>query len=71
MLLQQDCGNATHRQVNSPSEDLKLAKEEVAQAQESLKVMRGSYFQMLWYRTRNVVHPDHIDMLRFRTSETQ
>ncbi|KAI3363512.1 hypothetical protein L3Q82_012110, partial [Scortum barcoo] len=38
MLLQQDRGNATLRQLNSPSEDLKLAKQEAAQAQESLKL---------------------------------
>lgn len=42
MLLQQDCGNQTHRQVDSPSDDLKVARQEAAQAQESLKVMKGS-----------------------------
>ncbi|XP_042358648.1 kinesin-like protein KIF20B isoform X2 [Plectropomus leopardus] len=39
MLLQQDRrGNDTQRQVDSPSDDLKLAKLEAAQAQESLKL---------------------------------
>lgn len=48
MLLQQDRrGTDRHRQVDSPSDDLKLAKQEAAQAQESLKVTKGSYVQML------------------------
>ncbi|XP_059215489.1 kinesin-like protein KIF20B [Centropristis striata] len=39
MLLQQDHrGNDTQRQIDSPSDDLKLAKQEAAQAQESLKL---------------------------------
>ncbi|XP_074503155.1 kinesin-like protein KIF20B isoform X2 [Sebastes fasciatus] len=39
MLLQQDRrGTDRHRQVDSPSDDLKLAKQEAAQAQESLKL---------------------------------
>ncbi|XP_044070074.1 kinesin-like protein KIF20B isoform X2 [Siniperca chuatsi] len=37
MLLQQNRGNNTHRQVDSP-DDLKLAKQEAAQVQESLKL---------------------------------
>lgn len=39
ILLQQDRGNNTHCQVNSQSDDLKLAKQEAVQAQESLKVI--------------------------------
>ncbi|XP_039640640.1 kinesin-like protein KIF20B [Perca fluviatilis] len=39
MLLKQDRrGNGTHPFVDSPSDDLKLAKQETAQAQESLKL---------------------------------
>ncbi|XP_077960907.1 kinesin-like protein KIF20B isoform X3 [Gasterosteus aculeatus] len=39
ILLQQDRrGNATHLEVDTPSDDLKLAKQETAQVQESLKL---------------------------------
>ncbi|XP_071336035.1 kinesin-like protein KIF20B [Trachinotus anak] len=38
MLLQQDCGNNTHRPLDGQSDDLKLAKQEAARAQESLKL---------------------------------
>ncbi|XP_070772238.1 kinesin-like protein KIF20B [Enoplosus armatus] len=38
MLLQQNRGNHMHRQVDSPSDDLKLAKQEAAQVQESFKL---------------------------------
>ncbi|XP_022604364.1 kinesin-like protein KIF20B [Seriola dumerili] len=38
MLLQQDRGNNTHRPLDSQSDDLKLAKQEAARAQESLKL---------------------------------
>ncbi|XP_045921132.1 kinesin-like protein KIF20B isoform X2 [Micropterus dolomieu] len=38
VLLQQNCGSNAHRQVNSPSDDLKLAQQEAAQVQESLKL---------------------------------
>lgn len=56
MLLHQDPGNDTRHLVLSPSDDLKLAKQEAAQAQESLKVMRGKLFSnvVLDGRTRNV-----------------
>lgn len=42
ILLQQDCGGHTHPQVDNPSHDLKVARQEAALAQESLKVMKGS-----------------------------
>ncbi|XP_056251669.1 kinesin-like protein KIF20B [Seriola aureovittata] len=38
MLLQQDRGNNTHRPLDSQSDDLKLARQEAARAQESLKL---------------------------------
>uniref|UniRef100_A0A8C4GGY7 Kinesin-like protein KIF20B n=2 Tax=Dicentrarchus labrax TaxID=13489 RepID=A0A8C4GGY7_DICLA len=38
MLLQQDRGSNTHCQINSQSDDLKVARQEVAKAQESLKL---------------------------------
>jgi len=38
LLLLQDRGNDTRRHVDSQSDDLKLAKEQAAQAEESLKV---------------------------------
>ncbi|XP_051815708.1 kinesin-like protein KIF20B isoform X2 [Acanthochromis polyacanthus] len=38
LLLKQDCGSETHPVVDNPSDDVKLAKEEAAQAQESLKL---------------------------------
>ncbi|KAM9345101.1 kinesin-like protein KIF20B [Symphorus nematophorus] len=38
MLLQQSRGNNTHRQADSPSDDLKVAKQEASQAQESLRL---------------------------------
>ena len=44
LLLQDRRGNDTHRQVESQSDDLKLAKQEVVQAKESLKVTRGEFF---------------------------
>jgi len=50
MLLQQDRrGNGSQLQVGSPSDDLKLAKQGAARAQESLKVIPGSHFQMLLF----------------------
>ncbi|XP_024857829.1 kinesin-like protein KIF20B isoform X2 [Kryptolebias marmoratus] len=36
VILQQSRGNVTHQRVDSPSEDLRLAKEKASQAQESL-----------------------------------
>ncbi|XP_035802508.2 kinesin-like protein KIF20B isoform X2 [Amphiprion ocellaris] len=38
VLLKQDCGSETDRLVDHPSDDVKLAKEEAARAQESLKL---------------------------------
>ncbi|XP_070697167.1 kinesin-like protein KIF20B [Pempheris klunzingeri] len=38
LLLHQDHGNSTHCQVSSPSDDVNLAKQEAAKAQESLKL---------------------------------
>ncbi|XP_040906538.1 kinesin-like protein KIF20B [Toxotes jaculatrix] len=43
MLLQQDRGNNTHRQGDSQSDDLKLAEQKAAQAQESLKLCTGKH----------------------------
>lgn len=42
MLLQQDRGNNTRHQVDDPSDELKAAKQEAAQSQESLKVRISS-----------------------------
>ncbi|XP_041646285.1 kinesin-like protein KIF20B [Cheilinus undulatus] len=38
MLLQQNSGNSAHHQMDSPSDEVKQAKQEAAQAQESLKL---------------------------------
>ncbi|KAM7385210.1 hypothetical protein PAMP_001304 [Pampus punctatissimus] len=38
MFLQQDHGNSTHYQTENPSDDIKQAKQEAVQAQESLKL---------------------------------
>ena len=42
MLLQQNRANNTPLQVDNPSDDLKVARQEAAQAQDSLKVMKQS-----------------------------
>lgn len=39
--MQQDSGNTSRHQVDNPSDELRLAKQEATQAQESLKVMEG------------------------------
>ncbi|XP_027131334.1 kinesin-like protein KIF20B isoform X3 [Larimichthys crocea] len=43
MLLQQDRGNNTRHQVDDPSDELKAAKQEAAQAQESLKLFTDKH----------------------------
>ena len=55
-FLQQDRGNNPLCQTDNPSDDLKAAKREAAQAQESLKVNEGDLFTkvVLDGRTRNV-----------------
>lgn len=42
MLLQQNRANNTHLQVDNPSDELKVVRQEAAQAQDSLKVMKQS-----------------------------
>lgn len=42
MLLQQNRANNTHLQVENPSDELKVVRQEAAQAQDSLKVMKQS-----------------------------